>query len=66
LKAELQMKKASPLKYRAYRLLLFLLGGDSRKARSALRRLGRVRSVLTGGLQGSGAAEQHSVQAGSK
>lgn len=66
LKAELQMKRANPVKYRVYRLLLFLLGGDSRKARSALRRLGRVRSVLASFLRPSSTAEQQTMQAGGK
>jgi radical SAM superfamily enzyme YgiQ (UPF0313 family) len=66
LKVELQMKRANPVKYRVYRLLLFLLGGDSRKARSALRRLGRVRSVLANALRHPSATEQQTMQASSK
>jgi anaerobic magnesium-protoporphyrin IX monomethyl ester cyclase len=48
LKIELQMKRSNPMKYRLYQVMLFLLGGDSRKARSLLRRLGRVRAALAG------------------
>jgi anaerobic magnesium-protoporphyrin IX monomethyl ester cyclase len=48
LKLELRMEKENPLRYRVYQVLLFLLGGDSAKARSALRRIGRLRLRLAG------------------
>jgi radical SAM superfamily enzyme YgiQ (UPF0313 family) len=48
LKDELRMKKDSPLRYRVYQVLRFLCGGDSTKARSALRFLGRIKMRLTG------------------
>jgi len=48
LKAELRLKRESPFKYRVFQVLRFLLGGDSRKARAALRRLSGIRARLTG------------------
>ncbi len=62
LKIELQMKRSNPTKYRLYRMLLFLVGGDSRKARSLLRRLGRVRVVLTGAMRWSRSGEPQSCE----
>ena len=46
LKAELRLKRDSPAKYRVYQVLRFFLGGDSQKARSALRGLGRIKARL--------------------
>ncbi len=46
LKLELQMKHTSPPKYRVYQLLLWLMRGNSLKARSILRHLGRLRDRL--------------------
>jgi len=48
LKAELRLKRDSPAKYRVYQVLRFVLGGSSQKARSALRRLGRIKARLLG------------------
>ncbi len=48
LKAELHLKRESPAKYRVYQVLRFVLGGDRQKARSALRRLGRIQARLFG------------------
>jgi len=55
LKADLHMKRANPLRYRIYQLLRFLYGGDSAKARSALRFLSRVKMRLTGARPAEGA-----------
>lgn len=62
LKIELQMKQSDPTKYRLYRVLLLLLGGDSRKARSLLRRLGRVRVALAGAMRRSRGSEPQSCK----
>ena len=48
LKAELRLKRDSPAKYRVYQVLRFVLGGNSQKARSALRGLGRIKARLIG------------------
>jgi anaerobic magnesium-protoporphyrin IX monomethyl ester cyclase len=48
LKAELRLKRESPFQYRAYQVLRLLLGGDSRRARAALRRLSGIGARLTG------------------
>jgi anaerobic magnesium-protoporphyrin IX monomethyl ester cyclase len=54
LKIELQMKRANPTEYQAYKALLFLFQGDSRKARAVLRRLGHWREWLTSRLHWGG------------
>jgi len=64
LKIELQLKRLNPTKYRVYRMLLVLFGGNSRKARSALRRLGRIKAIVTEALRGPRVAGQQTVQAG--
>jgi anaerobic magnesium-protoporphyrin IX monomethyl ester cyclase len=48
LKAELRLKGRSAFQYRVYQVLRFFLGGDSRKARAALRRLSSSTARLTG------------------
>ncbi len=62
LKIELQMKRFNPMKYRLYRVILFLLAGDSRKARSLLRRLGRVRASLAGAMHWPRGGEPQSCE----
>jgi hypothetical protein len=64
LRLEIQMKKEDPAKYRLYRALLFLSGGDARRARSALRRLGRIGAKLTGIRRRPGVHEQRADQVG--
>lgn len=56
LKVELRMKRDDPGKYRLYRMLCFVFGGDSQRARSALRWLGRLRAGLRHVLSPSGVA----------
>jgi radical SAM superfamily enzyme YgiQ (UPF0313 family) len=63
LKIELQMKGANPTRYRIYRALRLLLGGNSRLARSALRRLDRFKARVTSIFQ-LGAGQRRSSQAG--
>jgi radical SAM superfamily enzyme YgiQ (UPF0313 family) len=46
LKNELRMKREHPGKYRLYKVLRFLLGGDSERAYAALRWLSRIRAKL--------------------
>ena len=48
LKLELRMRRENPTRYRAYRLLRWLFGGNSARARSALRKLGQARRALFG------------------
>jgi len=48
LKAELRLKRESPLRYRVYQVLCFVLGGNRPKARSALRRMERIKARLFG------------------
>lgn len=60
LKVELRMKKESPLRHRVYQVLRLLCGGDSARARSALRFFGRIKMWLTGilarSVDGAGAS----------
>lgn len=62
LKVELQMKRYSPLKYRVYQLLRLLLGGNSRAARSALRRLVRIMTAAGRLVQRTRDADPPTVQ----
>jgi anaerobic magnesium-protoporphyrin IX monomethyl ester cyclase len=62
LKIELQMKRSNPMKYRVYRMMLFLLGGDSLKARSLLRRLVRARVALADAMRWPRGGEPQSCE----
>jgi anaerobic magnesium-protoporphyrin IX monomethyl ester cyclase len=64
LRLEIQMREENPAKYRLYRALLFLFGGNARRARSALRRLDRVGAKFAGLWRRPGMHEQRTDQAG--
>lgn len=48
LKLELRMRRENPARYRLFQVLRWLLGGNSARARSALRKLGEARRALFG------------------
>jgi len=48
LKSELRMKRANPAKYRVYRALRCVLGGNADRAHAVLIWLGRIRGHVTG------------------
>lgn len=64
LRLEIQMKKENPAKYRLYRALLFLCGGNARQARAVLRRLDRIGAKLAGTWRRPGVREQRTDQVG--